>query len=72
MATEHMGVYKRPHLMQEDLSKRNQNKYCQYYRDVGHTTEECIALEDEIKKLIQEGYLQNCVSNRGTKPHEDQ
>ena len=57
MATESTGVYKRPDSMRGDQSKRNQNKYCRYYRDIGHTMEECIMLKDEIEKLIREGYL---------------
>ena len=72
MATKHTGVYKRPDSIQGDRSKRNQNKYCRFHRDIGHTTEECIALIDEIEKLIQEGYLQNYVRNGGAKPHGDQ
>ena len=72
LATKQTGVYKRPNSIQEDRSKKNQNKYYRYQRDVGHTTEECIALKDEIEKLIREGYLQNYVHNRGTKPREDQ
>ena len=58
--------------MPGDRSKRNQNKYCEFHRDIGYTTEECIALKDEIEKLIQEGYLQTYVRNEGAKPHEDQ
>ena len=52
LATEHMGVYKRPDSMRGDRSKRNQNKYYRYHRDVDHTMEECIVLKDEIEKLI--------------------
>ena len=72
LATEHIGVYKRPDSMRGDRLKRNQNKYCRFHRDIGHTTEECIALKDEIEKLIQDGYLQNYVRNEGAKPHEDE
>ena len=67
MATEHTCVYKQLNSMQGDRSKRNQNKYYQYHRDVGHMMELCIAFKDEIEKLIREGYLQNYVRNRGTK-----
>ena len=52
LATEHMGVYKQPDSLRGEHSKRNQNKYCQYHKDVGHTTKECIMLKDEIEKLI--------------------
>ena len=72
LATEHTGVYKQSDSMRRDRSKRNQNKYCRYHRDVDHTTEECIALKDEIEKLILEGYLQNYIRNGGAKPRDDQ
>ena len=64
MATKHTSVYKRPYSMRGDYSKRNQNKYCRFHRDIGHTTEECIALKDE-------GYLQNYVCKGDAKPQED-
>ena len=72
LATNHIGVYKRPDSMPGDCSKRNQNKYCRYHKDVDHTIEECIMLKDEIEKLIREGYLRDCVANRSTKPCDDQ
>ena len=34
--------------------------------------EECIALKDEIGKLIQEGYLRDYVRNGGARPQNDQ
>ena len=52
LATEHTGVYKQSDTIRGDRSKRNQNKYCRYHQDVGHTIEECIALKDEIEKLL--------------------
>ena len=72
LATEQTGVYKRPDLLWGDRSIRNQNKYCRCHKDVGHTTEECIMLKDEIEKLIRDGYLQDYVCNRRTKPSNDQ
>ena len=72
LATEHTGVYKRPDLMQGDCSKRNQNKYYRYHKDVGHTIEEYIMLKDEIEKLIREGYLRDYVHNGSAKPRNDQ
>ena len=72
LATEHTGVYKRPSSMRGDRSKRNQNKYCQYHKDVGHTTKECIMLKDEIEKLNPEGYLRDYVRNASAKSRDDQ
>ena len=52
-------------------SKMNQNKYCRYHKDVGHTTEECITLKDEIEKLICHGYLQDYINGRSTRPQNN-
>ena len=35
------------------------NKYCEYHRDRGHSTNECIQLRDAIEKLIRQGRLRN-------------
>ena len=72
LATEQIGIYKRLDPLRGDHSKRNQNKYCWYHKDVGQTTEECVMLKDEIEKLIYDGYLQDYVHNRGAKPRTDQ
>jgi len=32
------------------------NKYCRLYQNYGHSTEECVALKDKIKELIQVGH----------------
>lgn len=31
---------------------KDQTRYCQYHRDYGHSTGECISLKDEIETLI--------------------
>ena len=57
LVAEQIGVFKQPDPLRGDCSKRNQNKYCRFHKDIGHTTEECITLKNEIKKLIHRGYL---------------
>ena len=71
MAIEQTGVFKRPDLLRGDRSKRNQNKYCQYHKDVGNTTEECITLNDENEKLIRHWYLQDYVNGKRTRPQNE-
>ena len=44
-----------------DLSKRNQNLYCTYHRDKGHTTEQCRVLKDHLEQLVRVGYLKESV-----------
>ena len=58
-------MFKRSDPLHEDHSKKNQNKYCRYHKDVGHTTEECIMLKDEIEKLIRVGTFRITLMARG-------
>ncbi|KAL5565783.1 hypothetical protein UlMin_028947 [Ulmus minor] len=44
-------------------------KYCRYHRDIGHVTEECRVLKDEIERLIQRGQLRNYVRGNNQQPH---
>ena len=37
--------------------RRNQNLYCQYHQDQGHTTEDCRNLWDHLAELVREGKL---------------
>ncbi|XP_043713195.1 uncharacterized protein LOC122661756 [Telopea speciosissima] len=40
---------------------RNKNKYCKFYRDVGHDTEDYRQLKREIEDVIQKGHLKRYV-----------
>ena len=54
-----------------DSSQRNQNLYCTYHRDKGHTTEQCRVLKDHLGQLVRAGYLKEFVvdsRNRGIGP----
>ena len=48
-----------------DPSKRNQNLYCTYHRDKGHTTEQCRVLKDHLRQLVKAGYLKEFVVDSG-------
>ena len=50
-----------PNKMGGDPSKRNQNLYCTYHRDKGHTTEQCMVLKDHLEQLVKVGYLKEFV-----------
>ncbi|XP_030924894.1 uncharacterized protein LOC115951910 [Quercus lobata] len=39
--------------------KRNQNLYCQYHQEPGHTTEDCRNLRNHVDQLVQEGKLRH-------------
>ena len=48
-----------------DLSRRNQNLYCTYHRDKGHTTEQCQVLKDHLGQLVKVGYLKEFMVDSG-------
>ena len=53
--------FKWPNKMGGDPSRRNQNLYCTYHRDTGHTTEQCKVLKDHLGQLAKVGYLKEFV-----------
>ena len=48
-----------PNKMAGDPMNRNQNLYCQYHQDHGHTTEDCRNLWDHLEQLVREGKLKH-------------
>ena len=44
--------FKWPNKMAGDPMNRNQNLYCHYYQDHGHTTEDCRNLWDYLEQLV--------------------
>ena len=56
-----------PNKMGGDLSWRNQNLYCTYHRDKGHTTEQCKLLKDHLGQLVKAGHLKEFVVELGNR-----
>ena len=60
--------FKWPNKMAGDPANRNQNMYCHYHQDHGHTTEDCRNLWDHLEQLVREGRLKHLLhhsSGRG-------
>ena len=53
------SFFKWPNKMAGDLVNCNQNLYCHYHQDHGHTTEDCINFWDHLEQLVQEGRLKH-------------
>ena len=51
--------------MRSDPIKRDNARYCEFHRDHGHRTDDCIQLRKEIEYLIQSGYLRRFVALEG-------
>ena len=48
--------------MKLDPTIRDNSKYCEFHRDYGHRTDDCIQLKREIEYLIRRGYLRRFIS----------
>ena len=60
--------------MTGDLTKRNQNLYCHYYQEYGHTTEDYRNLWDHLDQLVREGKLKSLLhhfSGQGNQTSSD-
>ncbi|XP_030935309.1 uncharacterized protein LOC115960515 [Quercus lobata] len=58
---KHESYFRWPNKMGGDPSRRNQNLYCIYHRDKGHTTEQCQVLKDHLRQLVKVGHLKDFV-----------
>ncbi|GMN30286.1 hypothetical protein TIFTF001_041425 [Ficus carica] len=65
------GLLRDPPPIRTDRSRRNQNKYCHFHKDVGHNTKDCIQLRDQIELLIREGHLREFVEKIITPAGQD-
>ena len=48
--------------MKSDPTARDNTKYCEFHRDYGHRTDDCVQLKREIECLIRRGYLRRFIS----------
>ncbi|KAF2548672.1 hypothetical protein F2Q70_00023128 [Brassica cretica] len=53
-----------PPKMKAPDSFRNPEIWCDFHRDHGHKTEDCIALRFEVNKLLQKGHLREFLSEK--------
>ncbi|GKA20340.1 hypothetical protein Tco_0700329 [Tanacetum coccineum] len=51
------GKFKPPPPMVTLVEKRSINKFCDFYNDKGHSTDECMELKKQIEELVRAGKL---------------
>jgi hypothetical protein len=62
--------FKPPQKMRTSPTKRNNQKHCEYHRDHGHWTEDCVVLKKEVEMLIQSEKLAKfVVKEEGIRNH---
>ena len=69
------SYFRWPNKMGGNPSRKNQNLYCTYLMDKGHTTEQCRVLKDHLEHLVKAAYLKEFVvdpnnqdARQGTRP----
>ena len=63
------NMLRRPEPMKSDPTRRSQRKFCRFHGEVGHHTNDCADLKDEIERIIREGRLQEFRADR--RPRND-
>ena len=51
--------------MRSNPTKRDNTRYCEFHKDHGHRTDDCIQLRKEIEYLIRWGYLRRYIASKG-------
>ena len=59
---QHERFLRWPSQIKSDLARRDDTKYCEFHKDHGHRTDDCIQLKKEIEYLIRRGNLSRYVA----------
>ena len=62
---QHERFLRWPSQMKSDPVRRDDTKYCEFHKDHGHRTDDCIQLKKEIEYLIWRGHLNRYVASEG-------
>nr|GEV92402.1 ribonuclease H-like domain-containing protein [Tanacetum cinerariifolium] len=59
--TAESGKFKPPPPMVTPVKKRSNSKFCEFYNDKGHSTDECVQLRKQIEELLRAGKLSHFI-----------
>nr|XP_016479995.1 PREDICTED: uncharacterized protein LOC107801221 [Nicotiana tabacum] len=54
-----------PQTMKSDPRTRRSSVLCEFHQERGHKTEDCIGLQQEVVRMLNEGYLKELLSDKG-------
>nr|GEX74261.1 reverse transcriptase domain-containing protein [Tanacetum cinerariifolium] len=71
------GNFNAPPPMTTPVEKRNYAKFCEFYGEVGHNTDECMHLRKQIEEMLKAGKLSHLIkeikqNNGKEQPKEDE
>ena len=52
------NLFRKPEAIKSNRSRRDFKKNCAFHKDTGHSTERCMALKEEVERLIRAGHFQ--------------
>nr|GEV15875.1 reverse transcriptase domain-containing protein [Tanacetum cinerariifolium] len=55
------GKFQPPSPMVTPVEKRSNNKFCDFHKDKGHSTDECMQLKKQIEELVRAGKLSHLI-----------
>nr|GEV39818.1 reverse transcriptase domain-containing protein [Tanacetum cinerariifolium] len=55
------GKFQPPPPMVTPVEKRGSNKFCDFHKDKGHSTDECMQLKKQIEELVRAGKLSHLI-----------
>ncbi|GJT71106.1 hypothetical protein Tco_1030392 [Tanacetum coccineum] len=58
--------------MTTPVEKRNASKFCEFHREVGHTTDECMHLKRQIEEMLKAGKLSHLIKELKQSNGKDQ
>ncbi|GKC27166.1 reverse transcriptase domain-containing protein [Tanacetum coccineum] len=66
------GKFKAPPPITTLVEKRNSNKFCEFHREAGHNTDECMHLKKQIEELLKNGKLSRLIKELKQNSRKDQ
>ena len=58
--------------MKIERTRRDIKRNCAFHKDVGYTTDRCVAIKDEIERLIRAGHFKEFVDEQHITHREEQ
>ena len=65
------GLYRSPEPMKSEKTRRDIKRNCVFHKDIGHTTDRCVTLKDEIKRLIRADHFKEFVDEQHAMHREE-
>ena len=66
------GLYRSPEPTKSERARRDIKRNCAFHKNAGHTTNRCVTLKDEIKRLIRACHFKEFIDEPHAANREEQ